>query len=1034
MRRQAREEDADERGVPSPDGILAREETRRHVIEAVLGLEEPYRATILLLYYENLPPRRVAERLSVPLPTVKARRQRGLEKLRTRLDARYGGERRDSCLALVPLAGLHPGGTAFVSPSLAGVWTMLANTKAVALVAVLLVVAGITWRALGVEPAGAGGTELDPRALYAPELVAEVEGDPGAVLVPPAEASPEATRHAVGPDTMTLAVRVRDVGTGEPVPVFDLHLTQRSLTTFDLTTVFRGTVHDAEGRFAHPLPGDGRYRVDVRTSHHLPIWTPDFDVTEEEPPAEVLLDLDPGLAVRGRVVAHDDGRPLAGVVIASDGCTRGMEEHLFGFPEYDAHAVSDDDGYFLLGGLPQKQQSLAALHPEFAEALASLTPRRTAAELALDPPGTEEEVVLRLRPGFRIHGTARDDGGSLLAGVVIRANAGHTPVARTVLTDAQGRFVTPPVAPGRLQVSAGPPWNEPGRTANFTREVREVEVVDSDLELHFGPRDEHVTWTGVLRDIDGTPLAGARINLDAAPYPPSVTATQYCSATTLSDGRFEFRKLYPTSYRVKVWLAAHASRVDAAPEAFTAAGVHDRDLQLRGALIGGHLVDAATGEPVRSDTRARVIAMVVGSGTVRSYSAVVDEDGRFLLRGLPPDQYRLSVHIDGYPGVNVPLEVTADEVRDDLRVELEPGGELSLRLEGFAGLGLGNYRLNMDSPGVSSSTTNGKLEADGTELRSLTLREGAYSVEVVFDNWGTIATECSIIQGETTDVVLRPTDRSAGGLRAVTVEGSLTRRDGAPFPGAIVMLIPIEVPGANRGGMPTRGRVDTEGRFVVPGIRAGQWFVTVSFSDGTTHDFGEWVVPPDASDPFPLELLLHAGRVTGRFVDAATGQPFPPDEPTTWVYLFDIETEESVGDQNPGSTGSHFTLVGLPPGEYRGEVIARGFQNRAFGPIIVGEGEEVNVGDLPLERAGVLDLEVVDANGEGVLNVDLFGNGERLRPFQLQNLTPKSCRCYNLPFGTVTIRAKAEGFAAAEVDVLVEPGTTATATLTVHAD
>jgi hypothetical protein len=69
----------------------------------VLALEEPYRETVLLRYFENLPPRAIARRLAVPVETVRTRLKRALETLRARLDRDYGARGAWS-LALVPFA------------------------------------------------------------------------------------------------------------------------------------------------------------------------------------------------------------------------------------------------------------------------------------------------------------------------------------------------------------------------------------------------------------------------------------------------------------------------------------------------------------------------------------------------------------------------------------------------------------------------------------------------------------------------------------------------------------------------------------------------------------------------------------------------------------------------------------------------------------------------------------------------------------------------------------------------------------------
>ena len=101
-------------GVPSTADLLAREVARRTVVEAVVALDEPYRAAIVLRYLEGLPPRDVAARLGVPVETARTRVKRGLALLRTRLDERHRGDRRAWMVVVLPLAG--PGAPPWSGP------------------------------------------------------------------------------------------------------------------------------------------------------------------------------------------------------------------------------------------------------------------------------------------------------------------------------------------------------------------------------------------------------------------------------------------------------------------------------------------------------------------------------------------------------------------------------------------------------------------------------------------------------------------------------------------------------------------------------------------------------------------------------------------------------------------------------------------------------------------------------------------------------------------------------------------------------
>jgi len=72
--------------APAVADQLARRELLQRVTDAVLGLDEPYQTTVFLRYFENLPPRTIAQRTGTNVTTVKSRLARGLGMLRTRLD------------------------------------------------------------------------------------------------------------------------------------------------------------------------------------------------------------------------------------------------------------------------------------------------------------------------------------------------------------------------------------------------------------------------------------------------------------------------------------------------------------------------------------------------------------------------------------------------------------------------------------------------------------------------------------------------------------------------------------------------------------------------------------------------------------------------------------------------------------------------------------------------------------------------------------------------------------------------------------
>lgn len=143
--RRAREESAasEEHFAPSPAEILGREEQRRLVLEQVLALPKRSREVLLLRYYEGLSPSEIGRRLSRPAGTVRSQLHRSLEELRTRLDHKHGGERREWALALIPLSIPRLAKTAALGGAAAGVGTwigvLMLKKTLIALSAVLLV-------------------------------------------------------------------------------------------------------------------------------------------------------------------------------------------------------------------------------------------------------------------------------------------------------------------------------------------------------------------------------------------------------------------------------------------------------------------------------------------------------------------------------------------------------------------------------------------------------------------------------------------------------------------------------------------------------------------------------------------------------------------------------------------------------------------------------------------------------------------------------------------------------------------------------
>jgi RNA polymerase sigma-70 factor (ECF subfamily) len=153
------------REVPTPHQVLEEEAARRRILEAVLALEEPWRAVLLLRFWEGRTLAEVAAQTGAPLETVRARQKRALELLRQRLDREFGS-RASWGAVLAPIVGMTAtktgaAGAATTIPFLWGSIAMGVKTWVIAAGALAAVAASLVWWSMaegrGGAPAARGG-------------------------------------------------------------------------------------------------------------------------------------------------------------------------------------------------------------------------------------------------------------------------------------------------------------------------------------------------------------------------------------------------------------------------------------------------------------------------------------------------------------------------------------------------------------------------------------------------------------------------------------------------------------------------------------------------------------------------------------------------------------------------------------------------------------------------------------------------------------------------------------------------------------
>ena len=336
--------------APSAHEVNERLELQRRLLAAVSALEEPYRATLVARFFDELPPRAIARRDGVPVRTVNTRLERGLAKLRARLDGEYGGGRTEWLQALAPFAG---GGAGLPWSALGKGASM--GTKAKLAAAGVLALIGVAWfegERLATStrvPDGVSAAHVaqrdrvvagdDASARVADTLApAELAEPPRIALEPAQRAGASANDHAGPSQLTTLLVRVSKRRAGMPPEHADVLVTDASPVGAAASALFEGRT-DALARGKTDAAGDARLSVPAGKPLWISVDPGRWDQPPKGAPDRVLEmlqrttvriePLEPGEERRvaieiehgsdrvfeGRVVAADDGRALAGASI-----------------------------------------------------------------------------------------------------------------------------------------------------------------------------------------------------------------------------------------------------------------------------------------------------------------------------------------------------------------------------------------------------------------------------------------------------------------------------------------------------------------------------------------------------------------------------------------------------------------------------------------------------------------------------------------------------------------------------------------------
>lgn len=629
------------------DEAVERAELQRALLDELLALDEPCRATMLLRHVDGLSHGEIAKRLRVPAGTVSARLHRGLELLRGRLDRRFGG-RVSWCLLFLPFVA---------RPSRAAWGALLLSTKKTVTLAALLIVALTAFVVtLSSRNGGAPGARSASRAPGPLDSPAAPEEAVLPAAVDPDRVDRDLDLHGVVVDA------AGDPVAGARVEAFWFPWQRGSIGTGDLLHEEErgpGATTAMDGTFALRLARG--QQVNLRTSA-AGFATSELAAFQAGERARIVL----GAGVRVVFECVDEGG--RGVPGAQLRLYRGEGESP-GRNFVERRGETDPAGRCALEGLPAG---------EWAHCWAGHARRADVWRRVAFPPTGEAVVRVTLPAGRALRGTVRDaETEAPIAGA--RVGTSWT-LRETVLTDAEGRYEFPGwgLEGGSEELGAAAEgyarhrsWVGPGDVLDFAL------VRGCDLR-------------GRVVGADGAPVAGALLCVrgrDAAGNLPT-----YVHGVSSADGTFALPGVARgITNTLSVVAAGHGRYLLDFDSPDTAEPVDLGDVALpRPRALEGRVVFAdgvpAPGVLVTLEGGNADRGRLLRGGTPGFRTGAdreerrTDDLGRFRFRDLAPGAYQLTC---GTPGLKpVPLDVTvpADGDATGIELRLTGGHDLTVRL------------------------------------------------------------------------------------------------------------------------------------------------------------------------------------------------------------------------------------------------------------------------------------------------------------------------------------------------------------------
>ena len=640
--------------LPSTAEVVERASGYQTVVDALLALEEPYRATLLYRFLDELSPSEIAEKLAVSESTVATRTAEGLRRLRVRLrleHREHSASRFSAFSALWPSAWRRPESSSAALPLTGAIALGIQLKVAIGVVALACVVVVI--QALD-EPEivlGNSPAKQVPAVELATPVAPTEESERSIVESTTLDPEPPVPDYHAGLEGMfeQHKVAIRDIRgrvidlDGAPIPNVEVSFTIYGIPGPDGQGMYRreeqrSVQADAAGYFE--LKGGAPLSFTVETDELTTIYAGVLNWNEVS--ADPLVVVAPRIELAGLVI-DESGSAIPGAIVSmrSNGRLPGLRDLVLdGSSLVNLQAETDATGAFAIEDAADLGEATIDVHAYGFASVAGAVPTGGSTTLQF--------VLPRVQPGaYAILGRVVFQDGFPAADTLVAAGS------ISVRSDAGGMFAleferaanwmnrTEP-----LRLAAARPGLQPGILILPSIEEAERTGWPENIVLVLG--GESLSIRGRVLDEQGQPLRGIKIGsedstifgIEMEPgagwgFRRTLEEISRSNLTIVTDtnGEFMFFGLLDRNYRIQMIESQTLLTAESEPIPAGSEGVElilDRSSRIN---LAGRIVDR-DGVPLENVNVA--ISMKRPSNLEIGREDLTDAAGYFELVGVTP--------------------------------------------------------------------------------------------------------------------------------------------------------------------------------------------------------------------------------------------------------------------------------------------------------------------------------------------------------------------------------------------------------------